>query len=174
MFILVQKRRLPENFKSTSYKLNLREDDGRGNVENGFLHPGVSGSLQTNKVKDDKSRAVPSHSSTTLGHLHRPELRTQMPYMSQAGSAGLSNLSGPLAVRNTSIKLDNHNERPKQPHWPGHRSGSRYRLDVADNSATHHLLERPSSSHKKNETVGSKDSTATVSPYNYDTHGLCL
>lgn len=163
------RRRLQENPKSTSYKFNLREDGGTGfpidprggNAENGFLHPGVSGSMQTKKVKGDEPRAVPSHSSTTLGRSHRPELRTQIPYMFQVGSDGLSNLSGPLAARSTSIKLDNYNERPKHPHWPEHRSGSRYQLDVADNSATNHLLERPTSSHKKNERVGSKDSTAT-------------
>jgi len=170
------------NSKSINEKYYPQEDGGTGfpndprgrNAENGFLHHGVSASLWTKMDKDNDRQAVPSHSSTTLGQSHHPVLRTQIPYLSQVGSAGLSNLSGPLSYGSTAVKLDNHKERPKNPHWPEHRSGSRYQLDIADASATHHLLERPSSSHKKNERTGSKDSTGTVSPYIYDSHCFCI
>ena len=159
------------NSKSINEKYNSQEGgrtgfsiDLRGGIaENGFLHHGVSASLRTKMDKNDVHQAVLPHSSATLGRSQHPELRTQIPYLSQVGSAGLSNLSGPLACSSTTVKLDDHKERPKHPYWPEHRSGSRYQLDVADASATYHLLQRPSSSHKKNERTGSKDSTGTVS-----------
>lgn len=163
-----QKQRLQADRKSISDKCNPQEDSGTGfpvdclggKADNGFLHPGISGSMGTKKVQDDDRQTIPSHASTTLGQSHRPGLRPQMSYMTQTGS-GFSNLSGPLAPRSTSIKFDNHKEGPRHPHWPEHRSGSRYQFDVQEASGTYHLLERPSSSHKKNEGTGNKDSTAT-------------
>ncbi|KAJ6795321.1 putative serine/threonine-protein kinase [Iris pallida] len=153
--------RVQENPKSITERYNSQDGGGtRFQIEhpnvagkNGFIHSGISGSAENNKVKNH------DHSSSTL-RAYGQELKPQRSYMPQVGSTGLSNLSGFVATRSSSIKLDKE-DTAKHQHWPEHRSTSRYnKFDIAEASVTHNLLDRPSFSHKKGDIIGNKDPSA--------------
>ncbi|XP_072973967.1 probable serine/threonine-protein kinase At1g54610 [Typha angustifolia] len=152
----LQKRLVHENPKSRSYKYIPQEDGGSGfpvdplgkTAENGFPH----------RVP----LVYPGRSSTSFGRPNGPEQKTYRSYMPQGGVAGLSNFSGPLGARSNAERFDNLRVNSKHPYLPEDRSGSSYnQAGVADTSDkqewTHHLLDRPSSSHKKDDGVGRKE-----------------
>jgi len=138
-----QKRQSQANPKSTSDKYSPLEDGAEGfpidppsGAENGFPqsgHPGPYGNLWAKNVNKD----VRSHSSMRVPN--GPQLRTQGSYRPQSG-ADFSNLPAPAAAKGS--------------------SNSRYnRLDVTEPSEKQ-MLDRPSSTYRKDYGVGGKDSTA--------------
>lgn len=169
----LQKRQAFPNKKSNSEKYDPPEEiesgssirPPRGPAQNGIsysgplMHPGTFGSSWSKKVKEYEIRMAAGQASGSSRGSTGPELRTQRSYMPHGG-ADLSNLSGLVAARN------NHHRESTQSHKLDKRLSNGYNhLDVAEGSEkqewTHHLLDRPSSSHKKSDRVGGKE-TATV------------
>ncbi|XP_068651746.1 probable serine/threonine-protein kinase At1g54610 [Aristolochia californica] len=167
----IQKRNGLSNPKSTIEKYNPEEEGGsgfplnppRGSSTKGvsysgpLYHPNAFGSSRngTKKFKEDNIR--PAFGS--LRGSHGPELRTQKSCMPQVVT-DVSNLSGSGSSR-TNAKFDNHRE-SNNSYWSEQGSIARYNpLDDADPGKqewTHHLLDAPTSSNKKDEKVAVKDS----------------
>ncbi|KAK1323038.1 putative serine/threonine-protein kinase [Acorus calamus] len=171
--VSLQRRQGQSNSKSSSEKYNPQEDGGSGfpidppkaAAQNGFSHSGTFMHPNTSSwnKKADETRTIPGRVSGSVRGLNGPELKTSRSYMPQAG-ADLSNMSGLVAARKN-VKSDNHREKNADPHWPENRPNARYNpLDVGESSEkqewTHHLLDRPTSSHKKDERVTGRESTA--------------
>ncbi|XP_010912690.1 probable serine/threonine-protein kinase At1g54610 [Elaeis guineensis] len=138
-----QKQQAQTNPKCTSEKYCPLEDGAEGfpidphsGAENGFPQsgqPGVYGNLRPKNVNKD----VRSCSSMRVPN--GPQLRTQRSYRPQSG-ADFSNFPASVAAKGS--------------------SNSRYdRLDVTEPSEKQ-MLDRPSSTYKKDYGVGGKDSTA--------------
>ncbi|KAK1287143.1 putative serine/threonine-protein kinase [Acorus calamus] len=168
----LQRRQGQSNPKSSSEKYNPQEDGGSGfpidppkaAAQNGFTHSGTFMHPNTSSwnKKADETQTIPGRVSGSVRSLNGPELKTSRSYMPQAG-ADLSNMSGLVAARKN-VKSDNHREKNADPHWPENRPNARYNpLDVGESSEkqewTHHLLDRPTSSHKKDERVTGREST---------------
>ncbi|KAK1300948.1 putative serine/threonine-protein kinase [Acorus calamus] len=168
----LQRRQGQSNPKSCSEKYNPQEDGGsgfpidipKGSTRNGyvhscsFMHPTTS----SWNNKTDETWTIPGQASGFLRGLGGPELKSQRSHMPIGGS-DLSNMSGLVAARKN-VKSDNHREKNADPHWPENRPNARYNpLDVGEPSEkqkwTPHLLDRPSSSHKKNERMSGREST---------------
>ncbi|KAJ4967457.1 hypothetical protein NE237_019306 [Protea cynaroides] len=121
----------------------------RGVAQNGFFHSG-------------ELNHASAHGSSRKG----AELRAQRSYMHQA--AELSKFSGSVTARNSS-HYDSQRERSTHAHWPEQRLNSRYnQLDDNEPSEKsewpHHLLDGPTSSHRKGEKVSGRESTMGYAP----------
>ncbi|OVA08086.1 Protein kinase domain [Macleaya cordata] len=146
-----QKQHEHSNPKSTSQKYNEQEDCGSGfpieppggTAQNGFshsgplMHPGAFGSSRSKTVKEYESQVGPARAfgSSRNG----PELRTQRSHMPQGAT------------------------------WSEHKLNGRYnQLDDVEHSEkqewAHHLVDGPTSSHKKGDRVYGKDSTMVYVP----------
>lgn len=163
----LQKRHLQGIPKSRSTKYNQQDDGGsrfqsdpsRETSENGFSrngHLGAYGSSYTKKTEDQHH--VPG-SSASSGLSNGAESRTQRPYMNPGSGADLPNLAGLGPRINRTGKSADHRD------WPEHMPMSRYsqQLDAANSSEKqewfHHLLDRPASSHKKDNKMDGKEPT---------------
>jgi len=137
------------NNKSTSEKYHPLEDSVAGfpieppSGEHSYpragstMHPGAYGNSRSNNMRDGDHRAAPGRSVSNLKS-NGPQLRSQRSYMPQYGDAGDLSVFAEMARRNT--------------------TNSRYnRLDVVELSEKQHGLDRPASTHKKDE--GGKDSS---------------
>ncbi|XP_050128949.1 probable serine/threonine-protein kinase At1g09600 [Malus sylvestris] len=144
------------NPKSISEKYNPEEDSGsgfpieppKGAAPNAFshsgqsVHPSAFGSLQSGHSKNGA------------------EFSRQKSYMYR-GAAQSSRFSNSASVRSGS-QFDGNIE-SANPHWPEERMNGRYNyFDNGESSAKHdwsrHFLERPKSSHKKDEQPSGKES----------------
>lgn len=118
-----------------------------GTSQNGFfqsgVHPNAFGSSRSKKVYDEELRPGPSRTYSSLRVPNDPQLKTQRSYRPQSGVADFADISGSFAARSTATSTYN-------------------RLDVAKPSEKH-ALDRPSSSQKKDGTIGRKDSTSVSS-----------
>lgn len=167
----MQKRQALPNPKSSSEIYNPEEDTGsgssihpsRGTAQNGYshsgplIHPGAFGSSWTKKVKEDEIQMAPGQA---LGSTRAYAQRLPVPQ----GGADLSTLSGLVAARSR-----NDRESCTHSQWQEQGLSNSYsQRDSAETSEkqewTHHLLDRQSSSHKKGDKIGGKEST-TVSVY---------
>ncbi|KAG9457009.1 hypothetical protein H6P81_001517 [Aristolochia fimbriata] len=160
----IQKQNGQSNLKSCSQKYNPEEEGGlgfplnppRGSSANGFshsgplCHPNAFGSSwnSSKKFKEDEIRS----SFGPLRGSHATALKTQRSCMPQVVT-DISNHSA-LASSRTNAKSDNHRE-TNDSYWSEQRSIARYNiLDDADTEKqerTHHLLDAPTSSLKKDE-----------------------
>ncbi|XP_077231536.1 putative serine/threonine-protein kinase At1g54610 [Tasmannia lanceolata] len=166
----LQKRQAHSNPKSNSEKYNPPEDSvsgfpidpPRGTRKNGFshssplMHPDAFGSSRNKKLKEDELRIAPGRAFGSSKDSNGRELKTQRSYMPQ-GTTELANLSSLVAARS-----NGKSDIPREKSVPPQRPDDRYnQLDVAESSEkqdwNHHLLDRPTSSHKKdNKGYGSK------------------
>lgn len=178
----LQKRQIQANPRTSSDKYNPQEDGGtgflidlsRGTAENGFSHHGHSGASRSTwnkKGYEGEAQMFSGHLPATLVQSNGPDAKMQRTYIPRGGAAELSNFSGLVAARSSTTKLDYHREGAKHLNWPEHRPSSKHnQLDVADGSEkqewTHHLLDRPSSSHNKDGRVVGKESTVSYSTRN--------
>ncbi|XP_077224053.1 putative serine/threonine-protein kinase At1g54610 [Tasmannia lanceolata] len=153
--------------KSNSEKYNPPEDSVSGfpidppprrTAKNNFshsgplMHPDAFGSSRNKKLKEDELRIA--HGQAFGSSI--PELRTQISYMPH-GTTDLASSSGLVASRSNG-KSDNHREKSVHPQQPDDRDNQ---LNVSESSDkqdwNHHLLDKPTSSHKKdNKGYGSK------------------
>lgn len=142
-----QKRQSQANPKSTSVRYSPLEDDAEGfpieppsGAENGFPqsgHHGAYGNLRTKKVNKDDQRMVPGRSYSSMRVPNGPQLQTQRSCRPESG-ADYSNFPASAAAKGS----------------------SRYnQLDIAEPSEKQ-MLDRPSSTYKKDYGIGGKDSTA--------------
>lgn len=171
---LNQKRREQSNPKSKSEKFIPEEDGGsgfpieptKGTTRNGFSHSGKSihptafGSARNMDVNEDEAQMGPGRGSNSSRN--GAELRIQKSYSHRGGSQ-LSMFSGSVAVQGSS-RFDNDRENGMNRHWPEERCNARYNeLGGAESSEkhqwSHHLLDRPKSSHKKDEQPSEKGSS---------------
>ncbi|CAL9120016.1 unnamed protein product [Musa textilis] len=148
-----KKWRAQANPKSISEKYDPQDDSVSGfpieppggTSQNGFfqsgVHPNAFGSSWSKKVHHAELRPVPSRTYSSLRVPNDPQLKTQRSYRPRSGVADFADISGSFAARNTSTSTHN-------------------RLDVAKPSEKH-ALDRPSSSQKKDGTIGRKDSTSS-------------
>ncbi|MQM16066.1 hypothetical protein Taro_049022 [Colocasia esculenta] len=148
------------NPKSISGRYNALEDGGsrrNGFSQSGQLHPDAYGSSRGTRLKEDDLQNV-SGRSNTMRRQNGQDLMTQRSYMPQAGAADSS--SGLVSAR-TSAKSDNHREKSAHTHWPEYRS-TYNQLGAVECSEKpewrHQFLDRPSSSHKKEERIAAKES----------------
>ncbi|XP_010252406.1 PREDICTED: probable serine/threonine-protein kinase At1g09600 isoform X2 [Nelumbo nucifera] len=175
--VAVQKRKGQTNSKSTNEKYNPQEDGGSGlpmelpggisqsrfSHSSSMIHHNAFGSSLNKKVREDEALGI-----QTFGLSHNgPELRTQRSHMPQS-VAEFANYSGPVVERSTS-EFDKYRERSSNLHWPEQGlNGRNDHLDDTDASAkqewTHHLLDRPTSFHRKAERVTGKESTTGYVP----------
>ncbi|PIA47138.1 hypothetical protein AQUCO_01400085v1 [Aquilegia coerulea] len=138
--ISLQKRQAQTNPKSTSEKYNPQEDGA-----NGFpIDPprgNESITYGSSWNKNVMEGGNPAFGSSRKGS----ELRNQRSYMPQGASEHSS-----LTTSRSSARLDYTRERNSHPRWAEKQLSSKYnKLDDPDPS--HHLLDRPASSHKKDD-----------------------
>lgn len=177
--VSIQKRREQSNPKSKSEKFIPEEDGGsgfpieptKGTTRNGFSHSGKSihptafGSARNMDVNEDEAQMGPGRGSNSSRN--GAELRIQKSYSHRGGSQ-LSMFSGSVAVQGSS-RFDNDRENGMNRHWPEERCNARYNeLGGAESSEkhqwSHHLLDRPKSSHKKDEQPSEKGSSMGYAP----------
>ncbi|KAI5356387.1 hypothetical protein L3X38_009282 [Prunus dulcis] len=146
------------NPKSISEKYNPDEDSGsgfpieppKGATSNGYshsgqsMHPSAFGSLR------NMSQSGQSRNGAEKSYMYR-------------GAAQSSRFSNSASVRSDS-RYDGVVEASANPHWPEERINARYsHLDNGDSSAkhdwSHNFLDRPKSSHKKDEQPSGKESS---------------
>ncbi|URE41686.1 kinase family [Musa troglodytarum] len=140
-----QKRQPQANPKTSSEKYNAQYDESRsgfsidppvGTAQNGFYHPGMhTGGFGSSFTKEENQEEpqVPGRPYSSMGAANDPRLQTQRSYMPLSGAAFFP---GSAAARST--------------------ANSRYnRLDVAEPSDKH-ILDRPASTHKKDDRTASK------------------
>ncbi|RWW62970.1 hypothetical protein BHE74_00029890 [Ensete ventricosum] len=152
---LFLKWRAQANPKSISEKYDPQDDSVSGfpieppggASQNGFfqsgVHPNAFGSSRSKRVYHEELQPVPSRTYSSLRVPNDPQLKTQRSYRPQSGVADFADISGSYAARSTATSRCS-------------------RLDVAKPSEKH-ALDRPSSSHKKDGTIGRKDSTSVSS-----------
>ncbi|KAJ6793093.1 putative serine/threonine-protein kinase [Iris pallida] len=143
------------NSKCCSVRYNPMEDSGSGfpidpprstvnreyHCAGSTMHPGAYGTSWNKGTRDGERGTIHGRSNSTVRALNVPELRTQRSYMPQAGYAGdMSNLSGLAAARNSTSSKYN-------------------RQDVSEPSEKQNALDRTTSSQKKDDKVGGKDTT---------------
>ncbi|XWS55340.1 hypothetical protein CRYUN_Cryun10bG0166500 [Craigia yunnanensis] len=123
---------------------------------------GSSRNMKANEIEYMKA------SARAFGSPRKPEeLRTQTTYVHH-GAVELSRFSNSVAVRGSS-RFDMTKENIINPHWPEERFNARYNhLDNAESSEkhewSHHLLDRPKTSHVKDEQLPSEESTVGYVP----------
>ncbi|KAJ7967977.1 Serine/threonine protein kinase [Quillaja saponaria] len=162
-----QKRQGQANPKSVSESYNPGEDGvagfpiepRKGAGPNVFshsgqsIHPSAFGSTRNMNLNEDGPDRVGSSRNET-------ELRKQRSYIHH-GATELSRFSNSVAVRGGS-RFDIGGHSSVNPHWPEERFSSRYNhLADGDSSEkhewSHHLLERPKSSHKEDRQLSEKE-----------------
>ncbi|XP_043722528.1 probable serine/threonine-protein kinase At1g54610 isoform X1 [Telopea speciosissima] len=171
----LQKRQGQSNPKSSSEKYNPQEDGGSGFpiepprrvAQNGFSDSGqlnlANGYGSSWSRVEGETIGAPGRAYGSSGK--GAELRGQRSYMHQA--AELSKFSGSVAVRGSHI--DSQRERSTQAAWPEQKLNCRYnQLDDAEPSEKsewgHHLLDKPTLSHRKGEKVSGRESTTGYAP----------
>ncbi|CAL9166396.1 unnamed protein product [Musa hybrid cultivar] len=140
-----QKRKPQANPKTSREKYNAQYDESGsgfsidppvGTAQNGFYHPGMqAGGFGSSLTKEENQEEpqVPGRSYSSMGVANGPRLQAQRSYMPLSGAAFFP---GSVAARST--------------------ANSRYnRLDVAEPSDKH-ILDRPASTHKKDDRTASK------------------
>ncbi|RRT60159.1 hypothetical protein B296_00022538 [Ensete ventricosum] len=97
---------------------------------------------------------------STTGLPIGPEMKTHV--LPHGRAADLPITSGPVVARSNTARLDRR-QSAKHMHMPGNQTSSKYfHRDIADSSKqewTHHLLDGPSASHRKDDRTGDKEST---------------
>lgn len=168
-----QKRRGQPNPKSNSEKFIPDEDGGsgflieptKGITKNDLshsgktIHPSALGYAQNMDVTEDEVQ---------MGSARGSNSRIHKSY-SHRGASQLSMFSGSVAVRGSS-RFDNDRENGVNRHWPEERCNGRcIELSGAESSEkqqlSHHLLERPKSSHKKDEQLPEKEPSMMVKKF---------
>lgn len=160
---LIWKRQGQPNPKSISEKYNPDEDSGsgfpieppKGATSNGYSHSGQSMHPSAFGSSRNMSQSGQSRNGAEKSYMYR-------------GAAQSSRFSNSASVRSDS-RYDGVVEASANPHWPEERINARYsHLDNGDSSAkhdwSHNLLDRPKSSHKKDEQPSGKES-ATVKDF---------
>ncbi|KAG6517344.1 probable serine/threonine-protein kinase At1g54610 [Zingiber officinale] len=121
-------------------------DHPRGTAQNGFPHGGPS---------------MHSGRLSTTGVPTGPEIKTHASYIPQGGGTALT--TGLVVARSHTAKLDRR-QSAKHTHLPENQSASKYNQLESDSSEkpewTHHLLDAPSSSRKKDEKTGEEEQAA--------------
>ncbi|WOL15618.1 putative serine/threonine-protein kinase [Canna indica] len=151
-----QIRKIQGNLRTSSDKYQpmkevlsgFQVDHPRRAAENGFSHGGPlrhSGRLSTTGVPNGQ------------------EMETHVSYLPQGRAEDFPTTSGQVVSRSNTARLDRWQSN-RHMHLPGNQAGSKYNhLDVSDSSEkqewTHHLLDGPSSSQKKDDRAGDKEST---------------
>ncbi|XVE48530.1 hypothetical protein DITRI_Ditri01bG0009000 [Diplodiscus trichospermus] len=164
----IEKRQGQLNAKSVSEVYHPEEDGGAGfpiepsigtarvvySHSGQSMHPSNFGSSRNMKANEIPLKA----SAQAFGSPRKAgELRTQATYVHH-GAVELSRFSNSVAVRGSSW-FDMTNKNSINPHWPEERFNARYNhLDNAD-SSFHYLLDRPKTSHVKDEEPSCKEST---------------
>ena len=153
-----QHRRVQVNPKSSSYKFTPKED-----VVSGFrIDPPVRA------VDNGYPQRVPlmhaGRSSSTLGRSSGMDPKAQRFHTSQIAAAEMPNQSAASGQRGNASKLSNLGDSSRRQYLREHRSSSRYsQLAATDPSDkpewTQQFQERPSSSHRKDDVVASKEPT---------------
>lgn len=122
-----------------------------------LVYPGGYGPLPVKKPRDDELQAGPPGRCNTMRGPSGLEGPAQRPYGAHPEAP---NFSG-LAVARAAAKSDNHRERSRHPPWPEHSSRYSQLAAPAEPSEKpdwgHQLLDRPSTSHKKDERAGFKE-----------------
>ncbi|KAJ7946554.1 Serine/threonine protein kinase [Quillaja saponaria] len=168
----LQKRQGLANPKSISEKFNPEEDGGAGflieppklaapNVfshSGQLMHPSAFGSSQNINLNENGRLG-----SSRNGN----ELRRQRSFMNN-GATELSRFSSSVAVRGGS-RLDIGGRSSVNPHWPEERFTARQN-HLVDGESSHHLLEGPKYSHKKDGLLPEKDSAMGYVPKNRRIH----
>ncbi|RZR92759.1 hypothetical protein BHM03_00021141 [Ensete ventricosum] len=97
---------------------------------------------------------------STTGLPIGPEMKTHV--LPHGRAADLPITSGPVVARSNTARLDRR-QSAKHMYMPGNQTSSKYfHRDIADSSKqewTHHLLDGPSASHRKDDRTGDKEST---------------
>ncbi|XP_021824542.1 probable serine/threonine-protein kinase At1g09600 isoform X1 [Prunus avium] len=145
------------NPKSISEKYNPDEDSGsgfpieppKGATSNGYSHSGQSMHPSAFGSSRNMSQSGQSRNGVEKSYMYR-------------GAAQSSRFSNSASVRSDS-RYDGVVEASANPHWPEERINARYsHLDNGDSSAkhdwSHNFLDRPKSSHKKDEQPSGKES----------------
>lgn len=139
----------------------------KGTTRNGFshsgksVHPAAFGSSRNMDASEDEAQMGPGHGSNSSRN--GTELRIQKSYSQR----GASQLSMSLAAARGSSRFDNDRENGTNRHWPEERGNGRCNdLGGAESSEkhqwSHHLLERPKSSHKKDGQPAEKESSMVI------------
>ncbi|WRX14326.1 Protein kinase domain - like 10 [Theobroma cacao] len=175
----IQKRQGQFNTKSISEVHHPEEDRGAGfrieppkgtarvvySHSGQSMHPNNFGSSRNMKAHEIESMKA---SARAFGSPRKPEeLRTQTTYVHR-GAVELSRFSNSVAVRGSS-RFAMTKETSINPHWPEERFTARYNhMDNAEPSEkhewSHHLLDRPKTSHEKDEQPSSKETTVGYVP----------
>lgn len=145
--LLVQKRPAQTNPKSSSYKYSTEDESGSGfpmdlpvrTAENCFFHSGMNPRVlvpSSSKNVSKEDTRIPERSYSSVRVSNGPQLQKQGSYMHLSGSAYLS--SSTVARSSTSSRYN--------------------QLDVAE-PADKHTLERPDSTHRKDDRKMSKEPT---------------
>ncbi|PON52058.1 Serine/threonine protein kinase [Parasponia andersonii] len=148
----IQKHRGQHNSKSVSEKFNLEEEGGSGFP----IEPPRDASC--NVISHTGQLMLPSAFGSSQN------VRTPRSYVNR-GAAELSRFSNSVAARSNSW-FDGVGETSMNLHWPEERSNGGYNhLNGGDSSEkhewSHHLLQRPKSSHKnKDEQASSKETSS--------------
>ena len=157
---MIQKRQGQFNAKSVSEVYHPEEDGGagfpieppKGTARDKYSHSGQS----MHPSNFGSSRNMKASARAFVSPRTAEELSTQTTYVHR-GAVELSRFSNSVAVRGSS-RFDMTKENSINPHWSVERFNARYNhLDNVESS--HHLLDRPKTSHVKDEQPSSKEST---------------
>lgn len=147
---LEQQRKLPQQSRnSVGEKYNHTED---GNLLNRVKQNGWH-----NESREDDRRVMPGRSLSSARGFDGSLSRIPNSFVTQSQISGgdLSQLSGLVAAQ-SSMRADNQRDKSSHWHWPESRPGY-HQQDATEVSGKqdwrHHLLERPSSSHKNDAKV---------------------
>ncbi|XP_059648280.1 probable serine/threonine-protein kinase At1g09600 [Cornus florida] len=182
----IQKRKEQSNPKSNSEKYNPEEDSGSGfpiepsggTSKNSFssscqsIKPGALQSAVYMNVNEDEALMGSQRAFGSLGV--GTEWRPQGSFKPQGAEGQLSKLSNSATFRGSS-RSGLSRETNAYPHWPEEPLNARYnQLDGAESSEnhewSHHLLDRPNSSHKNDERTSGKESTMVYAPKKNQIH----
>lgn len=125
------------------------------------MHPSSFGFSQNTKANEIESMKA---STRAFGSPRKPEeLRRQTTYVHH-GAVELSRFSNSVADRGSS-RFDMTKKNSINPHWPEERFNARYNhMDNGGSSEkhewSHNLLDKPKTSHVKDEQPPSEESTA--------------
>lgn len=169
-YCLIQKHKGHHNHKSVSEKFNFEEEVGSGfpieppRDTSRNLVPHLGQSMLPSAF--GSSQHMNAHSSQSR---NGAELRTPRSYVHH-GAAELSRFSNSVAARSESW-FDGVGETSMNSHWPEERINGGYNhLNGGDSYETHewshHLLQRPKSSHKNKDEQASGKESSTVRDLN--------
>lgn len=112
---------------------------------------------------------------STTGLPTGPEIDAHISHLTQARAADFPTTSGPVVARSNTARMDRRLSNKYMQVSVNQASSKHNHLDAANSSEkhewTHHLLDEPSSSQKKDDRTGDKESTTVSSRSKVDDFG---